>query len=154
MSALDEKVRAEFDALDGALGAHGYESVEALLNRHPGASYITLGEQIGILPVAIIAAHLTRAHRAGASAFRDAARDSLARHLNQSLPHGWNGPEGRFDNIVPFSSWATSVETAAGAEARDRDAVFDALERHAPTGWRPTSADDPVLVAAFNEGWP
>lgn len=154
MSALDEKVRANFDALDGALASHGYESVEALLDRHPGSSYVALGEQIGILPVAITAAHLTRASRVGASAFRDAARDSLARHLNQSLPQGWNGPEGRFENIVPFSSWAVAVETAASAWARDRDAIFDALERHAPTRWRPTGGDDPVLVAAFNEAWP
>ncbi len=153
MSGLDEKVRTDFDALDGALAAHGYDSVEALLHRHPGVSYITLGEQIGVLPVALIAAHLTRAYRAGASTFREAARDSLARHLNQSLPHGWNGSEARFDNIVPFSSWATSVETAAGAGARDRDAVFEALERHARPGWRPSGADDPVLVAAFNEAW-
>jgi hypothetical protein len=65
-----------------------------------------------------------------------------------------------------FAEWHSKLrcdKAIAGEEAFDEhgvemsargDTVWNALQELAPKGWLPESSDDPIIVAAFDRGWP
>jgi hypothetical protein len=132
----------------------GAVSVRAFVENHPEATYAELADLLGpqVMPIQVYELHLREAHAVGPAAFREAAADSLVRELRAHLEGGrWSDDDE--DNIP---AWATWVSSLARVEA-DREVttrLWAALKAHAKPGWRPSSKDDPVIVAAFDEAWP
>ena len=139
------------NSLDERLSGRGYSTVAEFLSARPGVGYVTLGDDLGVLPITLIRAHLEEARDAGL--LREAARDALARQLREGLPRGWS-PSDEMGNIAPWSAWSSYVDAAGGPAQAVRLSVYDALKARAPDGWIPRDASDPILRAAFDAGWP
>jgi hypothetical protein len=85
------------------------------------------------------------------------ARDTLARALRERrLRRGWRsrgaeGAEMDFPTAMALSDWVTTMGTW-GEDCRDlASQVVEALLRaEAPKRWRPSGADDPLLMTVFS----
>jgi hypothetical protein len=128
--------------------ALGATSMREFVESHPDATYAELADMLGpeVMPIQVYDLHLREAHAAGPVAFREAAADSLARDLRR---HRWSDDDE--DNIPVWAAWASSL---ARVEDKATVHLWAALKAHAKPGWRPSSKDDPVIVAAFAEAWP
>jgi len=80
------------------------------------------------------------------------ARDTLARALRELLRRGWRyrGGEMDFPTAAALSDWETTMGTwGAGCGDLARQVVDTLLQAEPPIGWRPSGADDPLLIAVF-----
>ncbi len=80
------------------------------------------------------------------------ARDTLARALRERLRRGWRfgGGEMDFPTAMALSDWQTTMGTwGAGCGDWARKVVDALLQAEPPMGWRPSGADDPLLMAVF-----
>jgi hypothetical protein len=80
------------------------------------------------------------------------ARDTLARALRELLRRGWRyrGGEMDFATAAALSDWQITMGTwGAGCGDLARQVVDALLQAEPPIGWRPSGADDPLLLAAF-----
>jgi hypothetical protein len=123
----------------------GFASVAAFLAAHPGTSYTELARMLG---ADIAAVQLERMHvvAATSAAVRiSAMRDSLCRYLREALRNGWGvGPSWDARVMEGLSNWIVMW----GQQPWMRT-IFDHLKAAAPKGWRPDTADDPIIEAAI-----
>ena len=78
---------------------------------------------------------------------REFAMRSLVRFLAENLPDGWGlGPDLEFATASAFSTWATALHDDCEEPAWE---VWQRLRASVPTGWKPLSADDERIRAAF-----
>ncbi len=142
--------------IDSALQKKGYRTLADYLNATPGMPYITLAKDLGnniaafeIEIVQFEAAILNRS-------VRHLAIDALSRDLNLHLPNGWRlNARQDFDTVCAASMWRARILFWRKNCETVTDRVWDALVTSTPsTGWTPSGPSDPVLVYAFNTGWP
>ena len=145
--------------LQEAVAKQGYSSITAFLSQFPGESYILVAERFDF-PVA--AAQLSTLHfheaKTCTNKLREAAMDAFARELNDRLPNGWKpDTETTSDAASAYASTSTFVELEANAPQFNNHVslMYNALKKRNPhLGWKPTGPTDPLIVAAFDEGWP
>ncbi len=80
------------------------------------------------------------------------ARDTLARALRERLRRGWRfgGGEMDFPTAMALGDWETTMGTwGTGCRDLARQVVEALLQAEPPMGWRPSGADDPLLMAVF-----
>lgn len=153
----------------------GYSSLLDYLEDRQAIPYQELVKEIGPDSIAVGFLrwlHCREAHRAGQ--IRRAAMDCLAREIAQV--GGWPGvkvftqpsepvtsmnvdPEDakklQWKAEVIFRNWALDALLPYGDNiTQHAEPVWEALEElDPPRGWIPSGADDPLIVAAFDEGW-
>ncbi|WP_145234368.1 NUDIX hydrolase [Urbifossiella limnaea] len=136
--------------------ALGYPSVAAFLESIPAETYKAASDRLGddVAPIQLELAQFAEARRSGT--VRAAAMDSLVREATQHIPGGWpDDPVGHFGLGGVYVCWAIRVEDVQVALRAKADAVWAALTALSPpAGWLPTRVDDPLIVAAFDSGWP
>ncbi len=136
----------------------GHASVSDFVESHPGEPYGKLVTELGP-GFAIL--QLQRLHMLEAiqgNRRREVAMDSLVRSIRQHLPSGWNVKKDS-DRRRAFAR-AEWVVPVTGPEDFDdmnntADEVWKQLNLLSPAKtWRPMSSADPLIIAAFNVGWP
>ncbi|MCO5172514.1 MAG: hypothetical protein M9894_39960 [Planctomycetes bacterium] len=87
---------------------------------------------------------------------RELAKDILVRRVRENFPDGWDTEEaGLSRRAAALGDWTAEILVHAGEHTRSSlHAVSDAIKRSAGPGWRPEGPDDPLVYAAFEEGWP
>jgi hypothetical protein len=142
--------------LRSKLHSLGCENIHDFLVRYPAESYLKLAKRLGedIAALQLIWMQFDEAVRD--KQFREAAKDCLTREVTAHLKRGWGkGVRIDFHTAGVYADWIgelTRVEPQARPLA---DAVWKALkELQPPEGWLPASPDDPLIVSAFDEGWP
>jgi len=171
-SRLLEKVRAI-----------GYHTVTEFLSAHPAEPYVTMARKLGNT-AAVQLLRVQRLEIEDEAGFRRAAMDCMARELATHLPKGWgipteipevpldsmwthlaaHGPlkpneiEDRiaFQTAGVYADWMSLLREYDSATIEPRaDAVWAALKNlRPPTGWIPHGPNDPIIVRAFDVGWP
>lgn len=150
------------------LAARGFSTISAFADGQPHASRRSLAEQLSeqvnadgggtlagdIAPVQVLWALLDEAKANGTVEHR--ARDLLVRDLE--LPNGWppsEPPEAGEALIGALVSWSGGIVTHLTEYETTVNAVEDALlaDETIPVGWRPASADDPLLLDLFRRYW-
>ena len=142
----------------------GFDTLGSFLDQRRGVGVVRLAEEMGsaFVGVDLARAILEQAHRKGPAALRAAARDLLARHLREILVAGWGRPrpdelagiDADTINYSAVGTWQVQVAATNRTLRAATQAVAEALDKVAPEGWLPAGADDPVLVSAFDRGWP
>jgi hypothetical protein len=136
--------------------ALGYPSVTAFLESIPAEPYLAAADRLGgdVAAIQLERVHLEEAQRAGT--VRRAAIDSFVREVNYHLPGGWpHNPTGHFRVASVYATWTTRLQMTNADMKPKADAVWAALTTLSPpAGWLPTRVDDPLVVTAFNRGWP
>lgn len=144
------------------LGEHGYATLDVFLRQHPAVGYVDLARLASEANVAAMQLYGEQLRIAASNGcVRDAARDALPRFLNQYIKRGWGrGKHFHSRLAAALAAWEVAVLTYSATldsielKARLRR-IADELERSQPAeGWRPTSADDPLISGAFTAGWP
>ncbi len=164
-------------ALTG-LNSRGYASILDYLRDNPAKPYLAVAEELG---PDIVAMHLVRmefedAEREGH--LRWAAMDCLARELREVFPNGWgkvHKPPKRspianerqdeidetdeeriqFQKAKAIGIWVAMVGQVPTNAKPCLRAVWAALQELCPpVGWLPQGPDDPLIVGAFEKGWP
>ncbi|MCL4207997.1 MAG: hypothetical protein KJ000_36380 [Pirellulaceae bacterium] len=147
------RLQAKIDVL-------GFSDLEQYLAANPGLGYVQLAETLGeanISAAQIYGEQIQRAAKRGET--RLAAKDCLARLLNEYLRRGW-GVGRHFSRRLAsvYAAWATTIKANAKDDletATRLNAVFDQLEVACPpTGWLPRDANDEILCRVFEKGWP
>lgn len=139
------------------LEALGYSDLSAFLAANPCVDYVDLAKPLkGVSGHQIAALQVEEARKAGT--IRDAARDCLSRYLAGRCRYGWDRGTHRVSNRASaFGVWMSTF--SPGLKPNDLDAVMDATWQELvrltpPADWVPRSASDPLLVQAFDAGWP
>jgi hypothetical protein len=139
----------------------GFGSVSQFLAAFPTQYYTDVADRLG--EVAAIQLEVVQFDEAESpTSFREACKDSLVRDLNHYLTSGWEGgTKGNFPSASACATWKGRVGGTSrnvGADpGRERlaKAVWDCLEQlKPPLGWLPKTADDPLIAAALEKGWP
>jgi len=145
--------RAKFAARLHSLDS---SSATELLSRHPGKPYTEVAAELGddVAALQLEWAQFEEALRQ--NNLRFVAMDSLARDLRDMLPNGWKEvAKGDFDTSRVFGSWSTRLTMARSELEPQVIAVWSALKDSSPPpGWKATGPNDPIILAAFNKGWP
>lgn len=144
-------------------------SVTELAEARPRASTLTLADELsatgGIDRSDVAAEQLVRVWReeaaaGGAKAVARMARRLLVGELVRALPDGWpaswdSDPAARAAGSrvdAALSAWVSDVgEDVYASAQRVVRALFS--PGAIPSGWSPTNADDPTLVALFETHW-
>lgn len=141
------------------LESQGFDDLDSFLDENPGVGYVTLAKQLGDANVAAMQLYGEHIRCADAKdRLRVAAMDCLVRFINEYVRRGWN--EGRHfahRSASAFAAWSTAITThCQDSSVSDRlPRVYDELERlPIPSGWLPSSPNDPFIVSAFEKGWP
>jgi hypothetical protein len=126
---------------------------------HSGGShepYVKLAKRLGgdVAAVHVMWVQFEEAEHRGR--VRNAAMDGLARELTAHLKRGWGRGLHRQFNAAGADAGFLTLLDHAHRECRPlAEAVWRALQDLCPpTGWLPSGADDPLIVAAFAKGWP
>lgn len=133
-----------------------YPSVMAFLESIPAVPYVAAADQLADDVAAIQLERMQFEEALRAGSVRQAAIDSVVRDANYHLPGGWPAnPSGHFHVAGVYADWVTRLMgIQADLEAKGK-AVWAALTALSPpAGWLPTRVDDPLIVAAFERGWP
>jgi len=139
--------------------SRGYPSLIDFLRASPGLPYLELSSRFAS---SVAAMQISRLQFEGAvteSEARWAARDSLARTVNDRFPNGWRiGDKPDYDQAGTFADWCTLIEVDAmhlPQAVHYAERVWEKLQQlDIPPGWQPSGPDDPIIVRAFDEGWP
>jgi hypothetical protein len=137
----------------------GSPTVAEFLNRYPAIPYhkVTrrhLGDVVA--PIQLIQLQFDEAVANGT--VREAAKDLLVRTINEQLKYGWQkGGHWRFNQAGVYSHFTNDLGTHSGDETLKEigKRVIAALRQLSPAAdWIPKSNDDPLIVQAFDLGWP
>lgn len=161
------------------VNSRGYTSILDYLRDHPARPYLALAEELGpdVVAMQFVRIAFEDAQRNGQ--LRWASMDCLVREIHEIFPSGWGKvhipdnnrlltkedrsqlaaqPETEridFQKAQVFGNWVAMVDQVpASAKPRLR-AVWAALQELCPpVGWLPKGPDDPLVVGAFEKGWP
>jgi len=140
--------------------SRGHSSVSEYVDAHPLRSLLQLADDLGggdVAAVQLETALIDEARTAGAVARR--ARDLLARTL-ATMTDGWPGPAGsrtreqESQAMDALSGWVPHTLPELTTEHVVAFATALLRSTDLPPGWRPTGADDPVVVDLFEHYWP
>lgn len=138
----------------------GYANVSDYVADHPTEPYVgDLADRLNMIPVLLPVLQFAEAE--ALEDLRKTSRDSLFREIvGNSHKQDW----------IAFSLWSVHMTGDAVTELADRiyrisgmtqaevesvcDRIMSHIRESAPSGWVPESADDPILVQAFDEVWP
>lgn len=138
----------------------GFSSLNDFLVAHPGISYSKLAESLrdaAVAPMQIYGLQIRQATAAGQ--LREAAKDSLARFINEHIKRGWsNGRHFNFRRASALGDWISVVTQYSGGnrslEAR-LSAVSEELKASSPPqSWKPVGGSDEIIRSAFERCWP
>jgi hypothetical protein len=161
------------------LQARGCKSLLDYLKSNPGKSYLALAQEFGsgVFAMQVIRLAFEEAQLKGQ--LRWASMDALVRELREAFPNGWGKvykpvyrsllteeqqPEKaeqteeariRFQKAKACGAWLAMVGQVPTNAWSHLQSVWDALEHLSPPiGWLPKDPDDPLILAAFEKGWP
>lgn len=146
------------DRLYRELETKGFESVTKFLHHHPAEPYVDAAKRIAPWVAGMQVSQLHMQEAASAGLLRAAAMDALARDLNWRLPDGWV-PDGPTESRAAGAAANTTTSVVEDGAAPNLEAqmfeVYRALKAVNPAaGWKPSGPNDPLIVRAFDEGWP
>lgn len=136
---------------------HGAETISDFLKMHPAVPYTEVVKRLAPWVAAMQLSRLQMEEARDQGTLREAAMDSLARNLNE-LPEGWVA-----DSVTESRAAGAAAHTTTAVEIDGRSPqfrshlleVYKALKAlQPPVGWRPSGANDPLIQAAFDRGWP
>jgi len=138
----------------------GYGSLSEFLRASPAVSYFELSNSSGLeaAPIQLIAMQFSEARQFGD--VRDAARDCLCRSIIEKFPEGWGkGADPEWQRALALSTWSAHVLGAGGTMLEVEPfvtCIMLALGKSVipSIGWRPQSAEDPLLCDVFDQYWP
>jgi hypothetical protein len=137
---------------------HGAETFADFAQRHPQIPYVKLARLLG---AGVVAAQLEmmQFEEAKAGGFlREAAKDALCRTIHRHIKRGWRvGIHSQRATAGAYAEWLTLIEFEASCPdlVSTAKAAWGALEAlEPPSGWLPSGAADPLILAAFDKGWP
>lgn len=142
--------------IDSRIRELGFDSLASYLAARSDRSYVQLGEELDTVPLHIYILQFEEAKATGE--IRAAVIDSYVRQINRYFSDGWRiDEESEFDRASALSlprSDALSVARLDQFEEQIRAVGQCLRDIDIPEGWRPISTDDPMLIDAFNRGWP
>jgi hypothetical protein len=154
-----EKIAIYAGDLSELLKATGDDSVASFLARSPGVSLVEVARHYpgsGLCAAGICRAMMREAVER--NNVREVAIDYLCREINENLPEGWGrGELLELRTAGPLVSLIAALTLDAQLPQFEANAkrVWGELKSICPpVGWRPLSADDPILREAFVRGWP
>ena len=119
-----------------AISRIGYRTVTDFLRNHkPQSSMIELGKELGIIPMSIRVSLLKED-----VSVNEAFRLSFVRSYNGIFPDGWS--EDTMSRIL----LAGALGGTFPVDDDELDVFLGALKKINPVGWKPASADDPLLL--------
>ena len=134
------------DRLAAAVASAGFDTLRAFSDARPAASWEELRRELGggYAPAQLQGA--LRVHAVRDGWFPRFVRMSLARHLADRLPDGWQGGADVSSGALnAFGAWTAGVGRGA---MQDCLAAWRELAADLPIGWLPAGPDDPRIVAA------
>lgn len=136
----------------------GAANLSDFLVSRPAVPYVKLAKELGPDIAAIQLVRLQLAEAGEHHSIRSAVTDAAARLLHQHLKRGWGkGVHLDFNTSGVFADLVSYLKMRENADelVAKWDAVWHALKNAPPPeGWLPSGPTDPVLVAAFDKGWP
>jgi hypothetical protein len=164
------------------LHALGCETVRDLLDKYPAEPYVSVAKRLGDDVAAVQIGRLQLQEIRDQEWFRHVAMDCLARELVANLPDGWaicsppkpvppswthlsalpdhlNEEETRrrieWQTAGAYSHWVCFLRSYDPGIDSCTEAVWNAFKALSPpAGWLPSGAADPLIVRAFDIGWP
>jgi hypothetical protein len=136
--------------------ATGYETITDFLAKSPADSYFDLAERLGEDVAALQLQWMQFGEANDERSIRFAAMDSFVREITYHLPKGWKqDAKSDFDTAGVYADWIGRIQEKQGELRPKAQAVWDALKKASPPiGWLPKGPDDPLIVSAFQQGWP
>ncbi|MBN8227822.1 NUDIX hydrolase [Corallococcus macrosporus] len=126
----------------------GYDSLTAFADARPTASLVQLAEELGkddIAGVQVFTGLVAEAERS--KRLTRLVRSQLVRELSEDFPAGWPATmtdDTRFTIGHALARWCSyTPQTHEARVRRVRDAL---LASPPPSGWRPLSPDDTLLL--------
>jgi hypothetical protein len=136
----------------------GSESVRDFLEHHPAEPYFKVARRLGNDVAAVQLARMQFEEAADQDEVRQAAMDGFSREILENLKRGWGvGKHADFRTASVYAGWMALLEFRADApDLRPKgDAVWISLTAiQPPHGWLPSGPNDPIIQAAFAQGWP
>lgn len=148
-----QRLRAKLESL-------GFGDLEGFLSANPGIGYVQLAASLGDANVAAMQLYGQQIRTAiECGRLRDAAKDCLARFINEHCKRGWgNGRHFERRLASVYGAWTTAIATNSSSSEELREKmrmVFDELEKLAPeSGWLPVGGNDELIERAFQISWP
>jgi hypothetical protein len=139
------------------LRTQGYARLTDYLRQQTAVPSIDVAELLGKDDVAALQVEwLAFEEAVEHGEFREAAIDSLLREIAYHLPGGWKKEaKGDFETAGVWAGWITRLEEYSPTVSPLARAVWNKLlAAQPPAGWKPQSAEDGLIVRAFNEAWP
>jgi hypothetical protein len=136
--------------------ATGSRTIAEFLHRFAALPYHKVVRDLPIAPMQLKRLQFDEAVANGT--VREAAKDLLVRTINEQLKHGWQkGGHWRFNQAGVYSNFINDLRVHSGDENLKEigKQVFGAIRQLGPpVDWIPKSTDDPLIVRAFDIGWP
>ena len=134
----------------------GYPSFHSFLQANRGLRYDDLVRSLGIETAPVQVAHLSLLEAQREGWLEWGIKDSLCRHLADSLPRGLTQTaRGRFGVASATSRWTVRVKTATEDDPYWRSVCERVSARllrlEARPGWIPKDADDEALRSLFED---
>jgi hypothetical protein len=124
---------------------YGCDSVWQYLQKHPTTSFLDMAKSIGDA-AAIQIQGIVVEHCMEHGLLGEFVRDAIVRGVHSALPSGWNNLKDR-----RFSVSGNTANLPSPYSDLVQGLMTDLLRHNPPpTGWLPTSKDDPVLKAAYD----
>lgn len=136
----------------------GADNLLDFLSSRPTVPYQRLAKELGPDIAAIQLVRLQFAEAGERHSIRSAVMDAAARLCHQHLKHGWGkGMHLEFNTAGVYADLVSFLEIRENPNelVEKWKAVWEALKNAPPPeAWLPSGPADPVLVAAFDKGWP
>jgi hypothetical protein len=136
----------------------GSVSVAEFLEHYPAEPYYKVARRLGNDVSAAQISRMQFEEAANRDEVRHRAMDGFTREIVENLKRGWGvGKHVEFRTAGVHAAWMALLEFRADApHLRPKGAaVWDSLKAlQPPRGWLPSGPDDPLIEAAFAQGWP
>src|SRR5262245_12020724 len=138
------------------LRQQGHKDIQDFLGRFLAMPYVKVAKRLGsdVAPIQVIWLQYREGLEKGN--LREVALDALAREISDKLKRGWGHKiHLEFNRANAFARWIGEIKECAPEFEPYCQATWKALLGLSPGDkWVPTGPADPILVAAFEIGWP
>jgi len=143
-------------ALRATLERRGYSSLSEYMAKHPGVTYVRIGEALGGF-AALQVQRIQLDEAVATDSLRKTAMDALVRIIRDRLKHGWDvGQNSEYIRASAFAAWDSffSLGVRCCSFSLRTESVWNALEHICPPKrWLPESPSDAIITEAFALGW-
>jgi hypothetical protein len=136
----------------------GAKNLLDFFESRPSIPYLKLAKDLGPDVASIQLVRLQFAEAGQQRSIRNVVKDASARLCHQHLKRGWGkGVHLDFNTAAIYAELVSYLKMREDGEhfVEKWNAVWrELMERQPPAGWLPVGPTDPILEAAFENGWP